>query len=80
MTNLAENPDWFDRRRFVIERPDTGNWTDGRKQAVDGWGVRDLSTNIIILTDVTVEESGLYADTLETKYNRYLPKEGSNRE
>ena len=62
--NLAENPDWFDRRRFVTDRPaDSRNFND--------WGVRDLATNIVLINGISGEEAGLYADTLEVKYNRY---------
>ena len=65
MTNWAEMPEWFERRRFVSDRP-----ADSRKP--NTWGVRDLATNIVVLNDVTVEEAGLYADALEARYNRYL--------
>lgn len=65
MTNLSEMPDWFDRRRFVSDRP-----SDSRQS--EQWGVRDLATSIVIVTGVTGEEAGLYADALEAKYNRYL--------
>ena len=79
--NLAEKPEWFDGRRFVVEGPQMfDGFTYHRERAINGWGVRDLATNIVLITDVTGEEASVYADALETKYNRYLSVTVEDRE
>jgi hypothetical protein len=71
MTDFSPIPDWFDRRRFVIDRPaDSRDWNN--------WGVRDLAHNILVINGVSGEESGLYADTLEEKYNRAPDRQKEN--
>jgi len=61
---LEEDPEWFDSRRFVTNRPEYF-------ESVNEWKVVDLKTNKTILSDLSGEDAGLYADALEIKYNAY---------
>ena len=67
---LTADPEWFCRRRFVIGRP---RMLDGfqfvPRASLEDWRVIDLKTSKAIVTGLTVEDSGLYADVLEDKYN-----------
>jgi len=60
MIKPEHDPDWFDSRRFVIAQP---------KHTGNAWGVIDLRTNKMIVDGISVEESGLYADACEARYN-----------
>lgn len=61
--------EWFARRRFVTVAPPF------RQTA---WSVDDLATNIRVITDISVEEAGLYADTLEERFNSVQPGQPGN--
>ena len=60
MNKPTPDTQWFDGRRFVIAPPEFNE---------NGWGVLDLKTSALLITGVSVEESGLYADTCEERYN-----------
>ena len=70
IVQLAADPEWFDSRRFVIGRP---RMLDGFKfvprASLEDWRVIDLKTSKPVIIGLTVEDSGLYADVLEDKYN-----------
>lgn len=67
---LEADPEWFDSRRFVIGRP---RMRDGfqfiPRASLEDWRVIDLKTKKPVVTGLSVEDSGLYADVLEDKYN-----------
>lgn len=77
---LEADPWWFGSRRFVTKKPklyDEFRYIGADR--VDDWGVIDLKTNKTILTDLTGEDAGFYADGLEIVYNAYLDHDAQRR-
>ena len=77
---LESDPEWFDSRRFVIGRPQLASgFQIIRRAALHDWQVLDLKTSETVVSGLTVEDAGLYADVLEDKYNTAQPRQENHQ-